>query len=91
VAATTTVRVHEETRRALAAIAAREGITIPDVVARLVEGAEADQVLRAHTRAITAAQVLDEYLVEVAAMEQTTGDGLEDDPWPTDARGRPRR
>ena len=91
VAAGTTVRVREETRRALAAIAKRRGTTIPEVVAQLVEGAEADEILAAHNRAISAPQVLEDYLAEVKSMEGTLSDGLRDDPWPTDSRGRPKR
>jgi hypothetical protein len=91
VAATTTVRVREQTRRALAAIAKREGTTIPEVVARLVERAEADEILAAHDRAISAPEVLEDYLAEVGSMEGTLADGLRDDPWPTDSRGRPKR
>ncbi len=90
-AATTTVRVHEKTRRALAAMAGREGITIPEVLARLVDHAETDEIIRAHNRAISAPEVLDDYLAEIHSLEGTLPDGLEDDPWPTDSRGRPKR
>lgn len=90
-ASTTTVRVREETGRRLAEMAKSRGKTIPAVIAELVDSAQADEILTAHTRAVSASGACDEYAHEIASLEGTMGDGLEGDPWPVDEHGDPQR
>ena len=88
---TSTVRVRESTRRALAEMAKRDGKTIAQVIAALVDRARADEIVEQHTRAISADPAEGYVADEVEAWDQTLLDGLEDDPWPTDDEGRPIR
>jgi uncharacterized protein (DUF1778 family) len=90
-ATTATVRVREETRRALAEMAEHSGKTMAEVISELVERARADEILAAHNRAVLSPGVGDEYLAQIASLEGTVADGLEADPWPSDSEGRPER
>jgi hypothetical protein len=95
VPSTTTIRVRLDTRAALATIAKREGRTITDVVARLVEDHEANAMFDRHTAVMTGLGTTPAVQAELEAeqrlLDGTLLDGLEQDPWPVDERGRPAR
>ncbi len=79
--ATTTVRVSEETHRALAEMAGREGIAISAKVAALVRQAEDDAMLAGHEVAMERLQATPKqwaaWQTEVAELDGTLGDGLD--------------
>jgi predicted CopG family antitoxin len=93
--ASVTVRVRDETRRKLAEMAKREGRSIPEVIAALVERAEADAMIAEHLAAMERLRADPEqwkdYQRELEEWDATLMDGLEDDPWPVDERGEPQR
>lgn len=80
--ATTTVRVSEETHRALAEMAGREGIAISAKVSALVRQAEDDAMLAGHEAAMERLRADPEewtaWQAEVAELDGTLGDGLDD-------------
>ncbi|MGA2165316.1 MAG: hypothetical protein ABSH36_12710 [Solirubrobacteraceae bacterium] len=79
--ATTTVRVSEETHRALVEMAEHDGLTISAKVAALVRLAEEDAMLAGHEAAIDRLRADPEqwaaWQAEVAELDGTLGDGLE--------------
>ncbi len=79
--ATTTVRVSEETHRALAEMAGREGIAISAKVAALVRQAEDDAMLAGHEAAMERLQATPQqwaaWQAEVVELDGTLGDGLD--------------
>lgn len=81
-ATTTTVRLSEETRRTLAELASREGVTISAKLTALVRGAADDAMLTGHEEAMERLRAdprrLAEWREEVAQLEGTLGDGLDD-------------
>ena len=78
--ATTTVRVSEETHRALAEMAQHDGVTISAKVAALVRQAEEDAMLMGHEVAMERLRADPEewaaWQAEVAELDGTLGDGL---------------
>jgi hypothetical protein len=79
--ATTTVRVSGETHRALAEMAAREGIAISAKVSELVRKAEDDALLAGHEAAMERLRADPEawavWQAEVAELDGTLSDGLD--------------
>jgi hypothetical protein len=79
--ATTTVRVSEETHRALVEMAGREGIAISAKVSALVRQAEDDAMLAGHEVAMERLRTDPEdwaaWQAEVAELDGTLGDGLD--------------
>ena len=79
--ATTTVRVSEETHRALVEMAEHDGLTISAKVAALVRLAAEDAMLAGHEAAMERLQADPEqwaaWQAEVAELDGTLGDGLE--------------
>ncbi len=79
--ATTTVRVSEETHRALVEMAEHDGLTISAKVAALVRLAEEDAMLTGHEAAMERLRADPEqwaaWQAEVAELDGTLGDGLD--------------
>jgi hypothetical protein len=79
--ATTTVRVSEETHRALVEMAEHDGVTISAKVAALVRQAEDDAMLMGHEAAMERLRSAPEqwaaWQTEVAALDGTLADGLD--------------
>jgi hypothetical protein len=80
--ATTTVRVSEETHRALVEMAEHDGVTISAKVAALVRQAEDDAMLMGHEAAMERLRADPEqwarWQAEVAEWDGTLADGLDD-------------
>jgi hypothetical protein len=93
--ATTTIRVRQETRAALAELAEQEGRPIIEVVARLVDDAKANAMFDHHTAVMTdlgdPPAVRTELEAEQAILDGTLLDGLEQDEWPHDEHGQALR
>lgn len=79
---TTTVRVSEETHRALVEMAGREGVAISAKVAALVRQAEDDAMLAGHEVAMERLRANPQewasWQADVAELDGTLGDGLAD-------------
>lgn len=79
--ATTTVRVSEETHRALVEMAEQDGVTISAKVATLVRLAEEDAMLAGHEEAMERLRADPKQWAawqdEVAELDGTLGDGLD--------------
>jgi hypothetical protein len=79
--ATTTVRVSEETHRALVEMAEHDGVTISAKVAALVRLAEEDAMLAGHEAAMERLRADPEqwatWRAEVEELDGTLGDGLD--------------
>jgi hypothetical protein len=79
--ATTTVRVSEDTHRALAEMARREGVPISTKLAELVCAAEDDAMLAGHEAAMERLRADPQewaaWQAELAELDGTLGDGLD--------------
>lgn len=80
--ATTTIRVSEETHRALVEMAGREGVAISAKVSALVHAAEDDAMLTGHGAAMERLRAdpkeWSAWQAEVAELDATLGDGLDE-------------
>jgi nicotinamidase-related amidase len=92
---TTTIRVRQETRAALAELAEQEGRTIIEVVARLVDAARANAMFDHHIAITTGLgeppAIPAAFEAEQSVLDGTLLDGLEHDEWPRDEHGQPLR